>query len=52
MNSTIVYKYYCKRKILYEKFLFLVLTFFLVLTACGSKEENKSKDETEPKSLN
>ncbi|MDR5650005.1 hypothetical protein [Staphylococcus nepalensis] len=35
-----------------KKFLFLVLMFFLVLTACGSKEENKSKDETESKSLN
>ncbi|MBO1222570.1 hypothetical protein [Staphylococcus nepalensis] len=35
-----------------KKVLFLLLTSFLVLTACGNKEESKSKDETESKSLN
>ncbi|PTE73176.1 hypothetical protein [Staphylococcus gallinarum] len=33
-----------------KKVLFLILASFLVLTACGSKEENKSEDKKETKS--
>lgn len=33
-----------------KKFLFLLLASFLVLAACGNKEENKSEDTKETKS--